>query len=149
MLRRHRGFSLLELLVVLAILAMTYALVPPLFNIGGSGTELKGAARHLAAALRRAQSHSIASRGEAAVTLDLSARAYAISGDSRTYRLPEAAAVKVYTAASEVVEGDKAAIRFYPDGSSTGGRVTLTAAGRDLLVDVDWLTGRVQILEQP
>ncbi len=38
-------------------------------------------------------------------------------------------------------------IRFYPDGSSTGGRVTLSLEGLQMRVDVEWLTGRVRITE--
>ena len=39
----------------------------------------------------------------------------------------------------------RGAIRFYPDGSSTGGRITVSSGERKFLVDVDWLTGRVSI----
>ena len=55
--------------------------------------------------------------------------------------------LKLYTAQSEIVDDRRGAIRFYPDGSSTGGRVTVAAGERRLLVDVDWLTGRVSIKE--
>jgi general secretion pathway protein H len=37
-------------------------------------------------------------------------------------------------------------IRFFPDGSSTGGRVMIAAGNEKLSVDVNWLTGRVSIL---
>jgi general secretion pathway protein H len=38
-------------------------------------------------------------------------------------------------------------VRFFPDGGSNGGRITLAAGDRKYDVDVDWLTGRVAILE--
>ena len=38
-------------------------------------------------------------------------------------------------------------IRFWPDGSATGGRVTLDKAQLSIRVDVEWLTGRVRISE--
>ena len=38
-------------------------------------------------------------------------------------------------------------IRFYPDGTSTGGRVTLTGSGAKYDILVDWLSGRVKIVE--
>jgi general secretion pathway protein H len=41
----------------------------------------------------------------------------------------------------------RGAIRFYPDGSSTGGRITVTFGRTQYLVDVDWLTGRVSITD--
>ncbi|MGA7117479.1 MAG: hypothetical protein WBY12_09835 [Hyphomicrobium sp.] len=36
-------------------------------------------------------------------------------------------------------------MRFFPDGSSTGGRVTLVAGERKRLLDINWLTGAVII----
>ena len=39
------------------------------------------------------------------------------------------------------------AIRFFPDGGSDGGRVTIAAGERKYEVDIDWLTGRVAILD--
>ena len=48
--------------------------------------------------------------------------------------------------AQYMISDDKVgAIRFYPDGSSTGGRITVASGERKYLVDVDWLTGRVSI----
>jgi len=55
--------------------------------------------------------------------------------------------LKLYAAQSEVSSERRGSIRFYPDGSSTGGRITVAAGERKYLVDVDWLTGRVSINE--
>ena len=43
------------------------------------------------------------------------------------------------------VRGDLAAIRFYPDGSSSGGSIELGAEGVGFQVTVDWLTGGVDV----
>jgi general secretion pathway protein H len=146
---RHSGFTLLEILVVLALLAMVYALVPPMITVGGSTTELKAGARQVAAGLRKARSQAIVSRAEATLTLDVEARSFLLSGDSKSRKLPQQAEIGVYTAQGEVVDANTAAIRFYPDGSSTGGRVTLAMDERKFHVDVDWLTGQVEILDTP
>jgi len=146
---RHSGFTLLELLVVLAMLAMIYALIPPMFTVGGSTTELKAGARQVAAGLRNARSQAIVSRGEATLTLDVEARSFRLSGDDKPRNLPRQAQINVYTAQGEVVDANTASIRFYPDGSSTGGRVTLAMGERKFHIDVDWLTGQVEILDTP
>ena len=39
------------------------------------------------------------------------------------------------------------AIRFFPDGSSTGGEIMLAGAAGTFFVRVDWLTGRIRIDE--
>ena len=55
--------------------------------------------------------------------------------------------MKLYAAQSEVESARKGSIRFYADGSSTGGRITVSSGERKYLVDVDWLTGRVSIAD--
>jgi general secretion pathway protein H len=145
----QNGFTLLEVLVVLALLAMTYALIPPMINIGGSTTELKAASRQVAAGLRNARSQAIVSRSETTLTMDVEARNFRLTGNSKLYKLPHQAEIGIFTAQGEVMGGNIAAIRFYPDGSSTGGRVTLAMGARKYDVDVDWLTGQVEILDMP
>lgn len=146
MITRHRGFTLLEVLVVLALLAMIYALVPPMINIGGSTAELKAGARQVAAGLRKVRSEAITQRDEATLTLNVEARNFVLSGEVKPRSLPQQAEISVFTSQGEVVDASTAAIRFYPDGSSTGGRVTLAMGERKFYVDIDWLTGQVEIL---
>ena len=97
MITRHSGFTLLEMLVVLALLAMVYALVPPMITIGGSTTELKAGARQVAAGLRKARSQAIVSRDEATLTLDVEARSFRLSGEGKPRNLPRQAQIGVYT----------------------------------------------------
>jgi general secretion pathway protein H len=143
----QRGFTLLELLMVLVIAAAGYALVVRFTAGGVSGAELKSAARAVAAGLRDARGTAIARQESAALVLDLEHRTFEVSGRGRARSLPERLELKLYTAQSEIVDEKRGAIRFYPDGSSTGGRVTVASGERRFLVDVDWLTGRVSIKE--
>jgi general secretion pathway protein H len=141
------GFTLLELLLVLVIAAASYALVVRITSGGVSGAELKSSARAVAAGLRDARGTAIATQEAAALTLDLEHRSFEVSGGKRARILPERLELKLYTAQSEIVDEKRGAIRFYPDGSSTGGRITVASGERRFLVDVDWLTGRVSIKE--
>jgi general secretion pathway protein H len=141
------GVTMLELLIVLSIMAVVAALVLPLFGGGVSTSELKGAARELAAGLRLARSDALATRQETRVTLDLEHRTFQIERDARTHTLPRQIELKLFTAQSDLVAETSGAIRFFPDGGSNGGRVTLAAGERKYDVDVDWLTGRVAILD--
>jgi len=144
---QQAGFTLIELLVVVVIMAMTYALASPMVSSGVSGTELKASARQLAAGLRKARSDAVSRRQESVLTVDVEGRQFQLSGDQRIYRLPKSVAVKLFTAESELVNGSTGAIRFFPDGGSTGGRVTVSAHGRQYDVDINWLTGQVSILD--
>lgn len=139
------GFTLLELLVVVAILALLVAVVPPLVSGAIPGAELKSATRELAAALRYARSQAITYGRDVTLQLDVKSRRYAITGVNRDFALPADLDISVYGAASESPDKLTGGIRFFADGSSTGGRITVASAGRAYQVDVDWLLGRVKV----
>lgn len=141
---RARGYTLIELLLVITLLGGAYALVSRAF-FGVSGAELRAASRTVAAGLRQARNLALSERREAALTLDLDQRLLTLSGAPRGVQLPAALDLNLYTAQSEIVTERTGAIRFFADGSSTGGRVSLGAGERQILVDVDWLTGKVSI----
>ena len=143
--RRIAGFTLLEVIVVLAIGAIAYVMILGVPMRGASIYDLKSAARMLASGLRQAQTTAIATRRDALLTLDMEAKEFVVPGVADARRLPQSIDLKLYTAQSEVTSDKRGSIRFYPDGSSTGGRITVSAGERKFLVDVDWLTGRVSI----
>ena len=143
--RKAAGFTLLELIIVLAIGAVIYTLILGIPFRGATSADLKAAARSLASGLRQAQTTAMATRHDASLVLDLDARQFTIPGDAQPRKLPSGIDLKLYTAESEVTSEKRGGIRFYPDGSSTGGRITVSAGERKFLVDVDWLTGRVSI----
>jgi len=146
MVQANRGFTLLELLLVLFLLGLAYGLTGPMLTEGSVGLDMKTAARQLAAGLRKARSTAATERSETVLILDVEERFFAVTGDSKRYKLPPSLFYSLFTAESELVRQQTGAIRFYPDGSSTGGRITMTAGGQKASVDVDWLTGRVRIL---
>ena len=143
--KRERGFTLLEMMVVLVIAAIAYAVLLSAPLGKASAADLKAAARTLASGLRQAQSTAMATRKDAVLTIDVESREYVTTLDTTPRKLPENLELKLYAAQSEVSSERRGSIRFYPDGSSTGGRITVSSGERKYLVDVDWLTGRVTI----
>lgn len=137
--RSQTGFTFLELLVVLAILALVYALAIPTRPAAWRGGDVAGAARTLAQDLRAARATAIAQRREVAVAVDPAARAYAI--DRRRTALP---ARDVDTLVVALAPGERA-LRFFPDGSANGATLTLRHGDAATTVAVDWLTGRVEV----
>jgi general secretion pathway protein H len=144
---REGGFTLIEVVLVLVIGAIAYTLILMLPARGASSADLKAAARTLASGLRQAQTMAMATRRDSALTVDVESREFTVSGVPEIRQLPKTLEIKLFTAQTEVTSERRGAIRFYPDGSSTGGRITVATGERKYLVDVDWLTGRVSIGE--
>ncbi len=141
------GFTLLELLVVITIIGLIYALLPAGIFGGREGVELRATARQVAEDLRRARGQAIAGNREVAFLLDLEARRFGIPGRGALAELPEGVEAEVLTVNEVQSEVGQARIQFFPDGSSTGGAVTLSGAGARYEVSVRWLTGEVRLAE--
>lgn len=145
---RVSGFTLVELLVVLAIAALALTAVPPLISAALPGVELKGAARRTLASLRLARETAIRTGTDAALVVDVEARTLTVAG-RETVSLPSGITLRLNAATREMLDEQRGTIRFFPDGSSTGGVVVLarpTAQGQaGYQVGVNWLTGRVRM----
>jgi general secretion pathway protein H len=141
------GFTLVELLVVLILASLILTTVPPLLSTGVSSAEARGAARQLAASLRYTRSQAILARHETELVLDVERRIYRIPDKAREFQLADDLSITLDTARSEVIAEEQGMIRFFPDGSSTGGRITVAKGKQTYIVDVDWLSGRVVLID--
>jgi general secretion pathway protein H len=147
--KSFRGFSMMELMLVLVLMAVAYLFIPKMAFSGVSGAELKTNVRAVATGLRMTRDKAINGKREAALTLDLESRSFTIPTDDKPHQLNDKLEVQLFTAQSDLVSDKVGTIRFYPDGSSNGGRVSIGTGGRVFEIDVDWLTGRVTIGEKP
>ncbi len=143
--RSQKGFTLIELLVVLVIMGVLLTLVPAAFHRLAPGLEMKSAAREVAGLLREARGLAIRDNREMTVIIDTEDKVYRLGTGARSHVLDAALTVSLVTAASEQLDETVGRIRFFPDGTSTGGRVTLSRDDRKFDITVDWLTGLVAI----
>lgn len=142
--RRQLGFTLLEILAVVALVATIMGLAVYTLNAGLPGAQLRGAARELAAELRFARAVAIASGQSQVFTLDARTREW--RGPQRhAGTLPRSIEVVATGARIEQAEPDEVSVRFFPEGAATGGRFVLHHDGAAWRVDVEWLTGQVTL----
>jgi general secretion pathway protein H len=150
---RHKvtGFTLIELLMVLTIAGLLMTITPPLISAAFPAVELKAAARRTASALRIVRETAIGRGQEQTWWLNVDTGTYGITEQpERDGQLPDGLLLRLVTASDEVVAGAEqvGTIRFFADGSSTGGRVLLGYEnGTGYQVGVDWLTGRIEIAD--
>lgn len=142
---RQYGFTLIEVLVVLGIMALVMALVVPAISKTRGGS-LDDVARDVQSELRKARSGSVLAQQSRAVFIDVNGRGFWLESPAQRKTIPDSLTVSASVADSERRNG-LAGIRFFPDGSSTGGFVRLSVGDSALRVEVDWLTGRVSINE--
>jgi general secretion pathway protein H len=131
----ERGFTLLELMIVLAVLSLGAALALPWLGRQGQAASLAGAAQQLRVALAAARS--------AAIVED---REIVFSGDGASYRVDGVPYALPETPASPVEIGPQARISFFPSGGSSGGRLVLRDAAAQREIEVETLTGRAVLL---
>jgi len=132
--RRERGFTLLELIVVLVILGLALSLVLTQGPVRSPTVEFDSAVRQVTGALRLARSRAIADD-----------RMVAVLFTPRGFRLDQETPIAF---SSDISLSGSRIIDFTPDGGSSGGEVMLHLGERHMVIGVDWLSGRVTLSEQ-
>ena len=137
------GFTLLEMLVVLAIVSMTIAAATISIRGSGGAVRLQPLAVLVAADLKLARADAILQNRPVEVAFDAAKHAYQIQGHRSAVTLPRTIGFTLMTPAEFRRNADRAHLIFFADGSSTGGHVTLTNNRLAITLAVDWLTGAV------
>jgi len=158
---KDKGFSLIELLVVLILLSLSLALVAPSLSQFLRTVELKGAAQKISAILRNSRSEAVNKGKVYQVVFNPQSREVSVHSiepseesdetrespvPERTYLLPEGIQIKGEPTTSSSPSSELLPIEFYPNGGSNGGTILLDSPERlGYRIQVHFLTGMVDI----
>lgn len=137
------GFSLLELVVVLAIVAIATAVAIPAFGKRDGAVMLRTTALNITAKLRMLRAVALRSNRPASMSFAAARRSYSFDPTGTVIQLPPSVGLQVYVAKLISSDGSKSRVVFYPDGSSTGARLLLLSDGKTCSIEVVPITGIV------
>ncbi len=135
---REAGFTLTELLVVLAIIGLIVAAIPVLLQTALPGARARAATQALAQDLRTLRGQAIAGGGATSIRFDAARQVYLLEPGDHKHKLPNAVPFSLPRAGASQ-------IGFYADGSSTGGTVYVGDGALRHRISIDWLSGRVAV----
>ncbi|MCC3245798.1 prepilin-type N-terminal cleavage/methylation domain-containing protein [Methylocystis sp. WRRC1] len=140
---RRAGFTLMETLVVMGLIALLAGMGSQLVRSPSSRLRLESATRGLCGTLRATRARAIGTNSETAVVIDLERKSYTspVGGEGL---LPEETTIKLEIANSQQLSGNRGGFTFFPDGSSTGGDITIEAPNGRATIGVNWLTGEIR-----
>lgn len=140
----QRGFTLLEIIVVMAIIGLASVLAASAMGGGFKGMQLKAAAKQIASNLRYTRAEAIQTGTPQRFVIDPHAHTW--QAPKRHHgEIPEKLGIAFFGAREVQPANGIGAIQFFPDGAATGGRIQLTSGTAVWNVDVTWLTGQVEI----
>lgn len=142
---RVRGFTLFEMLAVILLIGLAAVAVSIPVTQGLASARVNAASGELAAALRYTRTQAIVKGESQALEVNVNAATYRPPGKSDVH-LPRDMRVAITSAREDQANASTGRIRFFPDGSSTGGRITLKRGQREWHVNVGWLTGAVNVV---
>ena len=131
------------MLLVIALIAVAGVLAAAVLSGGIEGMRLRTTGKQMADELRQVRLRSIASGKPQQFEVDPVAHHWTTSL-GRSGRIPASLRVQFTGAREAQAHAGSGAIKFFPDGASSGGRIELSAEQATWRIDVAWITGEVR-----
>lgn len=142
---RNKGFSLIELVIVLIVISLSISLVAPSLSRFLKTVELKGAAKKVSGILRYCRSEAV-NKGQAyQVLFDSNVREVKVQSMESTEKKGKDR-IKTYFLPDGIQMKGVNLIEFYPNGGSNGGAILLDSQSHTgYRIKVHFLTGMVDV----
>lgn len=140
------GFTLIEVVCVIAIIGIIAAIILPAIPRGTSYARLEAYALETATLLKQDRNAAIRRRTRVATEVSAIARTVRSSVTGRIVRLPDDVAVEALLAARCDQRPAGTTIDFLASGRSCGGTIAMTRLGRGFQIRVNWLTGGIEVV---
>lgn len=142
--RRAGGFTLVELMVVFAVLALLVGLTPIAFDRLQIASRYREAVRTMLTDMRAARHLAQSSGADQRFVVNLRERSFGVEGQP-LHTMPDGLELRAIMADQETSPDGRMAIRFLPRGGASGGSVdVLRPSGSGVRLRVDWFSGRVE-----
>ena len=122
-----KGFSLLELLIVLLLLGLTTIIVLPSIDRGLRERDARQSALHLAAVARDLRARALSENALQRLILNPSENSYEPLPGKKILLSPDLRITAIE--GGETVAGGLRQFLFFPNGSTLGGQVTISSGG--------------------
>ena len=142
------GFTLLEMVCILAVIAMVAAVLLPYISRSTSRPRLEAYAVETASLLRADRTAAIRNRVQVVTQVDAGARSLRSGSTGRTLRVPDDVAFDAILPSRCNDRPAFFSISFFPSGISCGGTVVLSRPGTTYEIRVNWLTGAIEIVSR-
>lgn len=144
--KSQNGFSLIEIILVMVFIAVLAGLASSSMFKSLEKAKIRAVSKNLVSALRYTRSKAIIKHEEKTISFNVKNKTYQ-APNKKLVEIPKEVEIYVYTADSEIADDSVGKIRFFSDGSSTGGWVKIVQKDKIWKINVNWLTGEVRLVE--
>ena len=142
----ERGFTLLEMVCVLGIIALLTAVLLPFIPRETSRSRLQAYALQAATLLKADRNAAIVGQTSVGTLVDAQGRAIRSGASQAALRIPDDVRFDALLPQTCRQRAALSTISFFANGTSCGGTIALSRFDAGYEIRVNWLTGRVEVV---